>query len=92
MRALLVTGMGGLALLVAMVLLGIAAGSTDLATVLRAREEVLDSPLSPAIAALLILAAFTKSAQVPFQFWLPGAMVAITPVSAYLHAATMVKA
>ncbi|CAL9589729.1 Na(+)_H(+) antiporter subunit A [Streptomyces sp. enrichment culture] len=91
-RALLVTGMGGLALLVAMVLLGIAAGSTDLATVLRAREEVLDSPLSPAIAALLILAAFTKSAQVPFQFWLPGAMVAITPVSAYLHAATMVKA
>ncbi|MFP8963091.1 hydrogen gas-evolving membrane-bound hydrogenase subunit E [Streptomyces nanhaiensis] len=91
-RALLVTGMGGLALLVAMVLLGIAAGSTDLATVLRAREEVLDSPLSPAIATLLILAAFTKSAQVPFQFWLPGAMVAITPVSAYLHAATMVKA
>ncbi|WP_410535211.1 hydrogen gas-evolving membrane-bound hydrogenase subunit E [Streptomyces sp. KL2] len=91
-RALLVTGMGGLALLVAMVLLGIAAGSTDLATVLMAREEVLDSPLSPAVAALLILAAFTKSAQVPFQFWLPGAMVAITPVSAYLHAATMVKA
>ncbi|MFH0241260.1 hydrogen gas-evolving membrane-bound hydrogenase subunit E [Streptomyces sp. HK10] len=91
-RALLVTGLGGLALLVAMVLLGIAAGSTDLAGVLRSREEVLDSPLSPAVAALLILAAFTKSAQVPFQFWLPGAMVAITPVSAYLHAATMVKA
>lgn len=60
--------------------------------VLAARQQVLASPLAPAVAALIMIAAFTKSAQVPFNFWLPGAMVAITPVSAYLHAATMVKA
>ncbi|WP_198653488.1 hydrogen gas-evolving membrane-bound hydrogenase subunit E [Actinocorallia populi] len=91
-RALLVTGAGGLALLGAVVLLVAVVGSSDLTAVLGAREEVAASPLGPAIAALVIMAAFTKSGQVPFHFWLPGAMVAITPVSAYLHAATMVKA
>ncbi|MGE5136493.1 MAG: hydrogen gas-evolving membrane-bound hydrogenase subunit E [Gemmatimonadota bacterium] len=91
-RALLVTGMGGLALLSAVVLLAVITGTTDLYSVLAARQQVLASPLAPAVAALLMIAAFTKSAQVPFNFWLPGAMVAITPVSAYLHAATMVKA
>jgi len=91
-RALLVTGMGGLALLGAVVLLAVITGTTDLTSVLAARQQVLASPLAPAVAALIMIAAFTKSAQVPFNFWLPGAMVAITPVSAYLHAATLVKA
>ncbi|WP_344236330.1 hydrogen gas-evolving membrane-bound hydrogenase subunit E [Actinocorallia libanotica] len=91
-RALLVTASGGLALLGAVVLLVAVVGSSDLGVVLDSRREVLSSPLGPAIGALLIVAAFTKSGQVPFHFWLPGAMVAITPVSAYLHAATMVKA
>jgi multicomponent Na+:H+ antiporter subunit A len=91
-RALIVTTMGGLALLTAIVLVAVHLGTTDIPTVLAAREQLLDSPTGPAVAALLILAAFTKSAQIPFDFWLPGAMVAITPVSAYLHAATMVKA
>jgi multicomponent Na+:H+ antiporter subunit A len=91
-RALLVTAAGGQALLVAVVLLALAAGTTDLIAILADPVRVLDSPMAGPIGALLVVAAFTKSAQVPFQFWLPDAMVAITPVSAYLHAATMVKA
>jgi len=92
LRALLVTTTGGLALLTAIVLVSVRLGTTDLTEVLAARNQLLGLPLGDAVAALLILAAFTKSAQAPFSFWLPGAMVAITPVSAYLHAATMVKA
>ncbi|SFO76143.1 multicomponent Na+:H+ antiporter subunit A [Geodermatophilus dictyosporus] len=91
-RALLITAAGGLALLVAVVALSVVVGSTDLSTVLAARDEVLASPLAWPIGALIAFAAFTKSAQVPLHSWLPGAMVAMTPVSAYLHAATMVKA
>ncbi|WP_409331626.1 hydrogen gas-evolving membrane-bound hydrogenase subunit E [Trujillonella humicola] len=91
-RALLVTAGGGLALLVAVVLLTVVTGTADLATILADPDRVLSSPLALPIALLVAFAAFTKSAQVPLHFWLPGAMVAMTPVSAYLHAATMVKA
>ncbi|MBB0243265.1 DUF4040 domain-containing protein [Streptomyces alkaliphilus] len=91
-KAFLVTASGGLALLAGMVLLAVAAGTTDLTVILAEPETVLASPLAPAIGALIIVAAVTKSALVPAHSWLPGAMAAITPVSAYLHAATMVKA
>jgi multicomponent Na+:H+ antiporter subunit A len=92
MRALIITASGGLALLVAVVLMAVAAGTTYLPHILENPHLILDSPLAWPVGALVVLAAFTKSAQLPFQSWLPGAMVAITPVSAYLHAATMVKA
>ncbi|SDI22348.1 monovalent cation/H+ antiporter subunit A [Aliiruegeria lutimaris] len=90
--ALAVTGLGGLALIGGMLLLGNAAGSYDLSVILTKREEVLASPYFAPMLILILLGAFTKSAQFPFQFWLPHAMAAPTPVSAYLHSATMVKA
>ncbi|SCG37836.1 NADH-Ubiquinone oxidoreductase (complex I), chain 5 N-terminus [Micromonospora halophytica] len=90
-RALLVTSGGGLALLAAVVVLTLDLGTSDVGRIL-AEPERLDSGAAWAAGALVLVAAFTKSAQLPFHFWLPGAMVAITPVSAYLHAATMVKA
>lgn len=90
-RALVVTAAGGLALLMAVALVFFTIGSTSLESVLDRADDIRDSPAAPWIAALVMIAAFTKSAQFPFHFWLPDAMVAVTPVSAYLHAATLVK-
>lgn len=90
--ALVVTGAGGLALMGGMLLLGNIAGSFELTEILTRGDEIRSSPLYPGALLLILIGAFTKSAQFPFHFWLPHAMAAPTPVSAYLHSATMVKA
>lgn len=92
LMALIVTGGGGLALLAGILLLGNIVGSFDLDAVFAAGPMLRKHALYPVVLALILIGAFTKSAQFPFQFWLPHAMAAPTPVSAYLHSATMVKA
>ncbi|RRD59044.1 monovalent cation/H+ antiporter subunit A [Comamonadaceae bacterium OH2545_COT-014] len=90
--ALTVTGAGGLCLLAGVLILGHIVGSYELDAVLAAGERIRAHALYTPMLVLVLLGALTKSAQFPFQFWLPRAMAAPTPVSSYLHSATMVKA
>lgn len=92
LQALLVTSGGGLALLAGLLLLGQASGSLELSTLMSRGDLVRSHDLYAPCLLLILVGAFTKSAQFPFHFWLPNAMEAPTPVSAYLHSATMVKA
>lgn len=92
LQALLVTGLGAMAMLAGFILIGTVTGSYSFSEINNMGDLLSASPWYTAIVLLVLGGAFTKSAQVPFHFWLPNAMAGPTPVSAYLHSATMVKA
>ncbi|MEM6711134.1 MAG: hydrogen gas-evolving membrane-bound hydrogenase subunit E [Pseudomonadota bacterium] len=91
LQSLVVTAGGGLALFGGLLLVGMEAGTFSLHAIILEPSLITQSPLFGVIAMLVLIGAFTKSAQFPFHFWLPNAMQAPTPASAYLHSATMVK-
>ena len=92
LQALLVTGTGGLALLLGLIIMAETAGSYRLSDIVASGDLLKTHEMYVPLLGLILLGAFTKSAQFPFHFWLPNAMAAPSPVSAYLHSATMVKA
>lgn len=93
MNALIITTLGGLVMLAGILMLGAAAGSYQLSEIMASADALVAlGTFTDVAVALIIVGAISKSALVPFHFWLPGAMAAPTPVSAYLHAAAMVKA